>query len=161
MKAHEAVQLVEASVLFDAKWYVERYPDVKAANINPAAHYCKYGWQMLRDPSSQFSTAGYLAKHEDIKREGMNPLLHYLRFGKKEGRVVVKSEDKRVRNELKEVKPSTAAPANVNATANKNTEAVTKQLAETQALLEHYYIRCQELEFQKLDHKQTPKLESL
>lgn len=160
MKAHEAVQLVEASELFDARWYVERYPDVKVANITPAAHYCKYGWQMLRDPSSQFSTAGYLAKHEDIKREGMNPLLHYLRFGKKEGRVVVNSEDRVVRNELNEVNSSTA-PAKANATENKNSEAVTKQLAETQALLEHYYIRCQELEFQRLDHKQTLKMESL
>ena len=160
MKAHEAAQLVEASELFDARWYIERYPDVKAVNINPAAHYCKYGWQMLRDPSSQFSTAGYLAKHEDIKREGMNPLLHYLRFGKKEGRVVVYSEENGIRNELNEVKSSTA-PTKANATENKNSEAVTKQLAETQALLEHYYIRCQELEFQRLDHKQTLKMESL
>ena len=160
MKAHEAVQLVEASALFDAKWYVERYPDVKAANINPAAHYCKYGWQMLRDPSSQFSTAGYLAKHEDIKREGMNPLLHYLRFGKKEGRAIVSSHEQGIGNKLKEVK-TTSALAKVHASPNKNSEGVVKQLAETQALLEHYYIRCQELEFQKLDHKQTPKMESL
>lgn len=160
MKAHEAVQLVEASALFDAKWYVERYPDVKAANMNPAAHYCKYGWQMLRDPSNQFSTIGYLAKHQDVKKKGLNPLFHYLRYGKKEGRAIVSSHDKGIRNKLKEVKSSTA-PAKDNAAPNKNSEEVTKQLAETQALLEHYYIRCQELEFQKLDHKQTAKMESL
>jgi|TARA_R110001599_G_scaffold284001_1_gene486013 hypothetical protein len=160
VKAHEAAQLVEASELFDARWYIERYPDVKAVNINPAAHYCKYGWQMLRDPSSQFSTAGYLAKHEDIKREGMNPLLHYLRFGKKEGRAIVSSHEQGIGNKLKEVK-TTSALAKVHASPNKNSEGVVKQLAETQALLEHYYIRCQELEFQKLDHKQTPKMESL
>ncbi|MBT2801104.1 hypothetical protein J7J49_07190 [Halomonas sp. ISL-56] len=180
MKAHEAVQLVEASSLFDAKWYVERYPDVKAAKMKPAAHYCKYGWHMLRDPSSQFSTAGYLTKHEDIKKEGMNPLLHYLRFGKKEGRVLVTSDEHGVRNKQKEVKSPTA-PAKVNATPiknsaeiknpnknsaeiknpNKNNAEITKQLAETQALLEHYYIRCQELEYQGLDHMQTLKMESL
>ena len=160
MKAHEAVQLVEASALFDAKWYEEHYPDVKAANMSPAAHYCKYGWQMLRDPSSQFSTAGYLAKHEDIKKEGMNPLLHYLRFGKKEGRVLVTSNEHGVGNRVSQVKKS-ITPAKVNAIPNKNSEAVNKQLAETQALLEHYYIRCQELEYQRLDHKQTPKMESL
>lgn len=160
MKAHEAVQLVEASTLFDAKWYVERYPDVKAANMNPAAHYCKYGWQMLRDPSNQFSTIGYLAKHQDVKKKGLNPLFHYLRYGKKEGRAIVSSDDKGIRNKLTEIK-SSSAPAKVNLTANKNSEVVTKQLAETQALLEHYYIRCQELEFQKLDHNQTAKMESL
>ncbi|WP_088701272.1 hypothetical protein [Halomonas campaniensis] len=160
MKAHEAVQLIEASPLFDAKWYVERYPDVKAVNMNPAAHFCKYGWKMLRDPSSQFSSAGYLIKHKDIKKEGMNPLLHYLRFGKKEGRAIVTSQEQGIGNNLKETKTVTA-PAKVNASPNKNSEEVAKQLAETQALLEHYYIRCQELEFQKLDHKQTPKMESL
>ncbi|SDI96828.1 hypothetical protein SAMN04487867_11926 [Vreelandella titanicae] len=160
MKAHEAVQLIEASTFFDAKWYVERYPDVKAANMNPAAHYCKYGWQMLRDPSNQFSTIGYLAKHQDVKKKGLNPLFHYLRYGKKEGRAIVSSDDKEILNKLKEVKSSTA-PAKDNATPNKNSEKVTKQLAETQALLEHYYIRCQELEFQRLDHKQTLKMESL
>ncbi|MGE6780641.1 hypothetical protein ACQKFL_23675 [Vreelandella titanicae] len=159
MKAHEAVQLVEASALFDAKWYVERYPDVKAANINPAAHYCKYGWQMLRDPSSQFSTAGYLAKHEDIKREGMNPLLHYLRFGKKEGRVISSSNVSAVASKPK-VASVPVTPKTPSNAAGVNSDRVSKQLEKTQALLEHYFNRCKELEYSLPDQNTQHALET-
>lgn len=159
MKAYEAVQLIEASPLFDAKWYVERYPDVKAANIKPAVHYCKYGWRMLRDPSSQFSTLDYLTKHKDVKKKEVNPLYHYLRYGKNEGRVISASQSLAVMSS-----PEVAAIPNVpksTSTAPKiNDDKVGKQLAKTQALLEHYFNRCKQLEYSLPDHQLKSILET-
>lgn len=141
MTAHEAVQLIEASALFDANWYEKNYPDVKTTGISSASHFHKYGWRMMRDPSSQFSTASYLATHQDVKKESINPLLHYLQFGKKEGRGIVASHQSEKFKNLK-IKNSESEP-----------EKTVNQLAETQELLEKYYRRCQELESQMLDQK--------
>ena len=146
MKEHEAVQLVEASALFDAKWYVERYPDVKAANMNPATHYCKYGWRMLRDPSSQFSTVDYLTKHKDVEKKELNPLFHYLRYGKKEGRTISPSQPSVMAN-----KPTVPAARVEREKSSRvvgvDSGQISKQLEKTQALLEHYFNRCKELEY--------------
>ncbi|WP_447893717.1 hypothetical protein [Vreelandella sp. GE22] len=145
--SNEEVQMIEQSMLFDGEWYAERYPDVKSSHIDPATHYCKYGWKMLRDPSEKFSTAGYLNKHKDIKKKKVNPLFHYLQFGREEGRGIVASFHSEGLRNIK-VRKTSAEPA-----------TLSRQLAETQFLLEKYYIRCQELEHQKLGQK--TKSESL
>lgn len=156
MKADEAVQLVEASILFDANWYVERYPDVKAAKMSPAAHYCKYGWQMLRDPSSQFSTVEYLSSYKDIKN--INPLVHYLKYGKKEQRSITPSQGKLL---LKKIEARQLQPRDSNVNPQATDSKVAKQLSETQALLEYYYLRCKELEYQKIDDKHQVGMDAL
>lgn len=46
-----------------------------------------------------------------------------------------------------------AAKPNTSAKPPATTTDTEKQLAETQSLLEHYYTRCQELEYQLLDRK--------
>lgn len=156
MKADEAVQLVEASILFDANWYVERYPDVKAVKMSPAAHYCKYGWQMLRDPSSQFSTAEYLNSYQDIKN--INPLVHYLKYGKKEKRSITPSQGKLL---LKKIEARQLQPRDSNVNPQATDSKVAKQLSETQALLEYYYLRCKKLEYQKIDEKHQVGMDAL
>ena len=78
--------LLRKSELFDCKWYLDHYPDVKAAKIDPILHFLNHGWRENRNPSSLFITKFYLQYNPDIKKAQINPLLHYIRYGKKEGR---------------------------------------------------------------------------
>jgi len=82
----EQASLLENSSLFDAGWYLEKYPDVASEPMSPAQHYLAHGAPEGRDPSEQFSTRWYLKKYKDVAQSGMNPLLHYLLYGKEEGR---------------------------------------------------------------------------
>lgn len=70
------VQRVKSSGLFDEKWYVQQYPDVKIVGIDPIVHYLWIGWKIGRDPGPFFSTRGYLAANPSIASSGKNPLLH-------------------------------------------------------------------------------------
>jgi lipopolysaccharide biosynthesis protein len=79
-------KLVAASPLFDREWYLERYPDVREARVDPALHYVVHGAAGYRDPGPRFDTGWYLAYYSDIGTSGVNPLVHYLRYGAKERR---------------------------------------------------------------------------
>jgi GT2 family glycosyltransferase/glycosyltransferase involved in cell wall biosynthesis len=72
--------------LFDAAWYLEQYPDVRAAGIEPLEHYVTYGWREGRQPCSLFDPAWYLSEYADVAAAGSEPLLHYLTQGWREGR---------------------------------------------------------------------------
>ena len=85
----EHVALIKASSMFDASWYLEKYPDVGILGLDPAAHYLWLGALLNRDPSAAFSTAGYLEVNPDVGAAGMNPLLHYVKNGHREGRRLV------------------------------------------------------------------------
>jgi lipopolysaccharide biosynthesis protein len=82
----EEAGLVASSPLFDRSWYVDRYPDARAAGVDPAFHYVAYGAPDYRDPGPLFDTAWYTAYYADVAAAGVNPLVHYLRHGAKEGR---------------------------------------------------------------------------
>ena len=82
----DEVALIRGSALFDAAWYLNRYPDVSAANLDPAYHYARYGGFEGRDPGPAFRSAFYLGANADVHRAGINPLLHYLQYGASEGR---------------------------------------------------------------------------
>lgn len=72
--------------MFNDRFYLNTYPDVLQAGMNPLFHYCKYGWKEGRNPSSEFNTTFYLNSNPDVKKSGMNPLFHYLVYGIKEQR---------------------------------------------------------------------------
>lgn len=76
------------SGLFDPKYYLDKYPDVAAAGIDPLRHYLGNGWVEGRDPSESFSTRGYLERYGDVRAGAVNPLRHYLDSGYAEGRLV-------------------------------------------------------------------------
>lgn len=78
--------LIEASALFNAGWYLAHNSDVADARMDPAIHYLRHGGFERRDPSPDFSSGWYLDRYEDVKQSGLNPLVHYLRYGKSEGR---------------------------------------------------------------------------
>ena len=75
--APEAYETIRNSVFFDADLYLDAYPDVKAAGIDPALHYLLYGGPEGRNPSPFFSAQEYLDRNPDIAAAGLNPLLHY------------------------------------------------------------------------------------
>jgi chromosome segregation ATPase len=84
---HQAKVLLGGGI-FDASWYLTRYPDVKQAGIDPALHYLQFGAAEKRDPGPQFSTEAYMNAYPDVANSGLNPLLHYMNHGRAEGRVV-------------------------------------------------------------------------
>lgn len=71
--------------LFAADWYLQRYPDVCAAGMNPWQHYLLHGAAEGRDPSPDFNTAHYFAQCPQARESGMPALLHYLRVGRHMG----------------------------------------------------------------------------
>ncbi len=77
----------EAKV-FDPAYYLAHNADVKAAGLDPLAHYELYGWREHRDPSASFSTDKYLAANPDVKAAGIDPLAHWANHGQSEGRSI-------------------------------------------------------------------------
>ena len=76
--------LVTASGFFDARWYREKYPDIR--EMDPLEHFLHHGGYEGRAAGPEFDGGWYLAKYPDIAAANMHPLVHYLRHGKKEGR---------------------------------------------------------------------------
>lgn len=72
--------------LFDPLYYCSRYPDIKAARIDPLMHFLQYGAAEERSPSAIFDTSYYLLQNPDVKHSGVNPLLHFYHNGCHEGR---------------------------------------------------------------------------
>jgi GT2 family glycosyltransferase/glycosyltransferase involved in cell wall biosynthesis len=72
--------------VFDAAWYLERYPDIAAAGIPPILHFVRFGLEEKRDPNPFFEGAWYAEHYPDIGASGIHPLLHYLAAGVAEGR---------------------------------------------------------------------------
>jgi glycosyltransferase involved in cell wall biosynthesis len=70
--------------LFDAAYYLTRYPDVAARRVNPLVHYVGYRKALLA--SGLFDTAYYLAHNPDVAQVGIDPVWHYLWRGAGEGR---------------------------------------------------------------------------
>lgn len=80
------VTRLKKSSLFDADYYLDTYPDVINAAVDPALHYLNNGWKEGRNPSKLFDTGFYLSRHPDIRQAGINPLIHFLLHGVHEGR---------------------------------------------------------------------------
>lgn len=66
-----------ARALVDAPWYLETYPDVGVAALDPASHYIAYGWREGRNPNPWFLTDWYLARNPDVARSGLSPIEDY------------------------------------------------------------------------------------
>ncbi|PSJ48020.1 hypothetical protein C7H85_04265 [Zobellella endophytica] len=146
MSRQNDIELVKQSGLFDEQWYLRQYPDVAKLEMCPAGHFIDYGWRLGRNPSSRFSTRLYLEHNDDVAKARVNPLLHYLRQGKKEKRTIM-PVPANTPSSLSVPLPA-AMPGQDTTPATPNEKA---QLAQTQQLLEHYFNRCQQLEYQLLD----------
>lgn len=81
----EAAELI-ASGVFDAAWYLARYPDVGTTDLEPVVHFLRHGADEGRWPNPYFDPAWYLTAYPDVLAAAMNPLLHYVRHGDQESR---------------------------------------------------------------------------
>jgi len=76
------------SPYFDAEFYLDQNPDVRASGADPATHYLIHGGAEGRDPSPRFDPHFYFESYPDVRTSGANPLVHYLRYGRAEGRLI-------------------------------------------------------------------------
>lgn len=86
-------KIIEKSNLFDMKFYLFTYPDIRIKDINPILHYLKHGAKEGRNPSCDFNTNFYLANNKDVDINKINPLIHFILYGKKERRVHKENHD--------------------------------------------------------------------
>ena len=68
----EELEALRNSDLFDEKWYLEQYPDVKMLGMDPIEHYLWVGAKLARNPSYKFSTSKYLALHSTVFKTAHN-----------------------------------------------------------------------------------------
>ncbi|WP_435257284.1 hypothetical protein ACSBLW_14330 [Thioclava sp. FR2] len=72
--------------LFDADYYLSRYPDIAKAKIDPRRHYRDNGEREGRSPNPLFSPWHYRAQlPKGTVGEKASLLAHYLRYGEKRG----------------------------------------------------------------------------
>ena len=65
-----------SSGLFDESFYLNRYPDVAKAQVDPFNHYMNTGWKEGRNPSKEFITKSYLEENPGIREKNICPLTH-------------------------------------------------------------------------------------
>lgn len=106
----EKLSLLQSSSWFDSEWYLQQYPDVAQAGIDPAVHYLLHGMSEGRAPSKNFlsdhakglsdedrllsllhnsewfDSEWYLQQYRDVAQAGMDAAFHYLHFGASENR---------------------------------------------------------------------------
>ncbi len=79
---------IKESELFDVKYYIFTYPDIRKIGVDPIKHYIKHGAMEGRNPSEYFDTKFYLDMNPDIRKIGINPLAHYILYGQQEQRQI-------------------------------------------------------------------------
>ena len=79
-------KLLSKSKEFNKKWYLQTYPDVAKAKVDPIEHYINHGWKEGRNPGPTFNTVSYLTLNPDVRNANINPLIHWERFGRQERR---------------------------------------------------------------------------
>ncbi len=77
---------VEASGLFDARWYLAQAPDAAVSGLDPLDHYLAVGGRAGLSPGPDFDTAWYVRRYNDVAAHQIDPLLHFIRFGREAGR---------------------------------------------------------------------------
>lgn len=84
---HSHVEILRASGLFDARWYLEQHPDAAESGMEPERHYLLIGAQAGYNPGPEFDSMAYLMEYPDIREAGVNPLVHYIECGQAESRI--------------------------------------------------------------------------
>lgn len=78
--------------IFNSSWYLNEYPDVKNAQMEPFEHFIFYGWKEGRNPNPLFDINVYLSSEPGFKEKlvsvEMDPLQHYHYWGKNENRPI-------------------------------------------------------------------------
>ena len=131
------------SLVFDAKYYGTKYPDLGAAGIiteqQLLEHFLKFGMTEGRQGNEEFNVYDYKNTYVDLQKAYGNDLrsyyIHYIVFGKAEGRCGIKkntcktnvvnvnssSQSAVVNN--KKTTTAVTSPRNGNSTANNNSSS--------------------------------------
>jgi hypothetical protein len=67
--------------LFDAKFYLAKYPDVAEAGLDPLQHYVLHGAAEGRKPHRLFDPEYYLRQRPEARAAGVDPLVDFLEGG--------------------------------------------------------------------------------
>jgi hypothetical protein len=78
--------VLRASGLIDDNYYLINGSDVLDASLDPADHYCRWGWREYRKPNIYFDPEWYEHTNPDVTRLRINPLVHYVLAGEPAGR---------------------------------------------------------------------------
>lgn len=73
--------LLTASGLFDAAWYVAQYPDVLLSGREPLDHFLTVGMILGRDPGPDFSETFMRVAAPDFLKDGSVTLIQWLKLG--------------------------------------------------------------------------------
>jgi lipopolysaccharide biosynthesis protein len=76
---------LRTSGLVDAVWYLQKYPEVAEAGMDPVKHYLRRGAEQGYDPNPYFHTNWYLERYPYVAASQENPLVHYVRRGTAQG----------------------------------------------------------------------------
>jgi hypothetical protein len=96
--------IISKSDLFDRKYYLETYPDVRKADMDPLWHFIRRGWREERNPSASFNTTYYSLLNPDVNN--INPLIHYIFHGKDEQRRIKISSSELEQYSIKKLRSS-------------------------------------------------------
>ncbi len=76
----ESYNIIKMSDLFDEQWYLNEYPDVEAAKLDPIQHYLDFAVMELTNPNENFNTKDYLKTHSKIGELDFNPLVYNILY---------------------------------------------------------------------------------
>jgi hypothetical protein len=107
----ENAQIIASSSLFDAEWYLERYPEARAAGGDPAHYFLTTGTVEHHHPGPEFDAEWYLDRNPDVAAHGVNPLVHYEKFGRAEGRAIRAVDAQDAASSIEPLEPAFPEPA--------------------------------------------------
>ncbi|MCX2561337.1 hypothetical protein OQ252_08025 [Acetobacter farinalis] len=79
-------QETQSVIFFDGGWYLDMYPDVREAGVDPPEHFLNHGSQEGRSPNALFDSQAYLRANPDVAEFERGPFVHYVCFGFQEKR---------------------------------------------------------------------------
>jgi hypothetical protein len=85
-EAFPDLQVIAPSGLIDPNYYLINGSDVHEAALDPAEHFCRYGWRESRKPNIYFDMHWYLHTNPQIAHLKINPVMHYILVGEAAGR---------------------------------------------------------------------------
>lgn len=74
------LDIIKKSGFFDDIYYLEQYPDITDAGVDPLWHFSTHGGMEYRNPSSYFDSSYYARTQQLSQEERVNPLIHYLKY---------------------------------------------------------------------------------
>ena len=77
---------VQSSGLIDSMYYRINVVGPYEAELDPALHYCRFGWRDGARPSTAFDPEWYAETNAAVARLRINPLTHYIVEGEATGR---------------------------------------------------------------------------